>query len=92
MTLNMEDLPGRLDDLGVPAIYYSIGGLDGPERYTIKHEGAIWEVYYFERGNKNVLKQFHNEHDACAYFLEFIQSDTGIMSEIALGRPDAPPS
>lgn len=90
MTLSMQDLPGRLDNLGVPKIYYSIGGLDGPERYTIKQEDAIWEVYYFERGNKNVLRQFHNEHDACVYFLEFIQSDTGIMREIALERPDAP--
>ena len=67
--MNVFELEMKLKELHIPEEYYSlmIGGLPN-ERLCLVCEENVWKVYYSERGEKNGLKIFETEADACAYF------------------------
>lgn len=47
------------------------------EAYCIRiNSESKWEVYYSERGNKNDLKEFNSESDACNDLLRRIKAST----------------
>ena len=64
----VSELKMKLNERGVSDDLYSImtGGLPNEKLCIIKDNN--WQVYYSERGNKIVLKEFESEHEACEYF------------------------
>jgi len=73
--MTFEELRKELQRAGYNDNYISIGD-DGKiyDIYCLKQNGEIWETYYTERGDKNQLRTFDNEADACAHFLEWLHS------------------
>ena len=68
--LKRELLKEKLDFMGVPGSSYSINSVEYPnEAYVLFYNGAEWEVYYSEKGEKRGLKKFVKEADACKHFL-----------------------
>ncbi|OLP67052.1 hypothetical protein BACPU_04110 [Bacillus pumilus] len=67
--MKLKELEQKLIEINVPDYVYSIlkGGLPN-EQYCLAKDGANWEVYYSERGNKTGLKIFEDEETACEYF------------------------
>jgi hypothetical protein len=58
---------------GVPDHYYVLDGSLGPgECYGIERADGGWEVYYSERGRKNVLNQAPTEDAACRLMIGYI--------------------
>jgi hypothetical protein len=51
--------------------------LNGPsnERYCLGECGNKWEVFYAERGNKNLRVEFDSESDALQHLLNKLKSD-----------------
>lgn len=63
--MNIELLKKRLDDQKVSVFMYSLDGKNQDEAYCIDENNGVWEVFYYERGNKNILSVHDNEHGAC---------------------------
>ncbi len=57
------------------AVSYEKGVLTAAEQYCISKQGAVWEVYYFERGHKNNLRVFADEGSACAHLKSVLDND-----------------
>ncbi len=75
--MNTQELQNTLLKRGLRpnAVSFQTGVLTAPEQYCIAQENGVWEVYYFERGNKNGLKRFLDENSACNYLLELLLRD-----------------
>ena len=67
--MNLAQLQQWLNEHNVPQHFYSLlqGGLPN-ESLCLVCENQIWQVYYCERGQKNGLKSFRSEEEACLYF------------------------
>jgi len=74
--VDIAELKARLDQAGINKRAYSFDGDLPDERYVLSQEpNEIWEVYYSERGNKNELRLFFSESDACQFFLDLLVKD-----------------
>jgi hypothetical protein len=73
--MNCSELAIRLSEAGVSESAYTIGELYRNEVYVIAREGALWCVYYSERGLKTGLEVFATEDAACQKFFEWVVSD-----------------
>lgn len=82
--MNTQELKNILYQQGLPknAVSFEAGVLTAPEQYCITQENGSWEVYYFERGNKNDLKRFFDENSACNYLMEILLRDKVIKPKI----------
>lgn len=49
--------------------------LTASEQYQIAKQDGLWEVYYFERDNKNGIRRFLDEETACVYLLSVLDGD-----------------
>lgn len=69
--MTVKELDTKLKEMRVPEYYYSllIGGTPN-ERLCLVNEGNKWQVYYSERGEKNGLKEFMSEDEACEHMLK----------------------
>ncbi|MEH2531592.1 hypothetical protein V1277_002029 [Bradyrhizobium sp. AZCC 1588] len=57
--MKIPELRRALAALGVQRRAVSIDGVEATEeQYRLKRDGDTWAVYYYERGNKNELRQF----------------------------------
>lgn len=66
--MKKEELQLCLIDANVPKDLYDLNGGLPNEALCINKEGAIWEVYYSERGMKSQIEKFDSENEACNYF------------------------
>lgn len=57
-----------------------IGGYDG---FIILH-GDRWQLYYMERGEKDLLGEFETEHEVCMKFLEYMAMDDKQLAKYLL--------
>lgn len=75
--MRIEQLKRLLFERGMRnnAASFSPDTLTASEQYRLSDEGEVWEVYYFERGNKNNLRRFFNEDSACKYLLSILLED-----------------
>jgi hypothetical protein len=74
--MNIQQLIGELKRLDVNPRSYSIGKMTQlGEDYTVLQVNDGWEVFYNERGNKNTLKVFDTEDEACRAFLQIVLED-----------------
>jgi len=64
------------------AVAFSNSGPLPEERYCILKAEAIWEVYYYERGNKNAFQMFLDEGDACTYLLSLLERDRSVWQRV----------
>ena len=70
--MTVTELGKKLIDEDIPTMHYSLkGGMPG-DLYCLGFNDGKWEVYYSERANKNKLKIFDNESDACEYFYTWL--------------------
>jgi hypothetical protein len=78
--MNVEQLKVLLHERGMhkDAVSFHHGFLTSSEQYCISNEDGVWEVYYFERGNKNDLRRFVDEGCACAYLLAILEKDSTV--------------
>jgi hypothetical protein len=75
--MNIQELQNTLLKRGMRpnAVSFQTGVLTAAEQYCIAQENGIWDVYYFERGNKNDLRHFPDENSACNYLSEVLLRD-----------------
>jgi hypothetical protein len=74
--MNIPELRRALAALGVQRRAVSIEGVEATEeQYRLERDGGFWAVYYYERGNKNELRHFASEEDACEHFLKIVRND-----------------
>lgn len=60
--MNREVLKSKLAEAGVSSDEYLVGGAyDYRECVVFDRETSVWQVFYFERGNKGSLREFSNE-------------------------------
>jgi hypothetical protein len=70
--MTTSELQQALIAIGAPSHSYKLNGGLPNEAYCLNSTGAGWEVYYSERGNKNMMASFENEAEACRFFLDVI--------------------
>jgi hypothetical protein len=63
------------------AVSFEGGVLAAAEQYIIEKTARTWEVYYYERGNKNNLRLFSDESSACLYLLALLERDRTVWSK-----------
>jgi hypothetical protein len=74
--MKIPELRRALAALGVQRRAVSIDGVEATEeQYRLECDGGFWAVYYCERGNKNELRHFATEEDACEHFLTIVRND-----------------
>jgi hypothetical protein len=83
--MTVGELARELARQGVPASAYCLTGGLPNEAYTLEQAGAVWRVYYSERGCRTGLQAFASEADACAAFLRGI---TGVADAEPAAAPD----
>ncbi len=72
--MDLKDLEYRLKSIRIPVQAFEINTEYDTEVYRIVKKDGKWEIYYSERGNKNSLKIFSNENDACEYFYQWLSN------------------
>ena len=77
--MNIEDLNKILCNEKISRSIYSLGGGALDDKVCIDKADGIWEVYYSERGLKNILGKFYNEDEACRFMYDRVM-------DIAMGR------
>ncbi len=70
-------------DNNVPDSYYVIDGLGSGEVDGIGIINEKWALYYSERGEKNDIKYFDNEEEACLALID----EVSLRMEEELGKP-----
>ncbi|MBR1120420.1 hypothetical protein JQ628_02745 [Bradyrhizobium lablabi] len=75
--MKIKELEKALLERGVRARSFSIDGAgEDEEQYRLERSGGRWWcAYYYERGNRNEVREFPSEEEACDYFLELVLSD-----------------
>ena len=63
------------------AVSFEGGVLTAAEQYVIEGKAGLWEVYYYERGNKNNLTSLPDEAAACAYLLTVLEKDKTVWQK-----------
>jgi hypothetical protein len=78
--VTLNELQTSILDLGIrpSAVRFGSGPMTASEQYCIENEGSTWEVYYYERGNKNDLHAFVDECSACSYLLSLLRQDKSV--------------
>lgn len=66
--MNIKELQVELENLGVPRRVYSLKGA-ADERLCIELRHGKWCIFFVERGQERVLKEFDEEHAACGFML-----------------------
>ena len=82
--MTKNELRERLARESIPTDAYNLDGGLPNEAFCLCNNDNIWEVYYSERGQKSMLKQFESEDDACDYFYKLLTqmlSDMGILKD-----------
>jgi hypothetical protein len=82
--MTIDELKSILSERGIRrnAVSFSGGLLTASEQYCVSREGSFWEVYYYERGNKNNLQVFPDESSACLFLLSILEKDRTVWTEL----------
>lgn len=66
--MNRLQLAKKLEEIGVPSRVYSLHGASD-NKTCIEQRNGKWYVFFFERGQENVIKVFDTETEACEFML-----------------------
>jgi hypothetical protein len=70
---NIAELRKSLEKMDVKKTWYSICENYQGDTYVVTFENNCWMFFYFdEKGNKENIRMFDNESDACSFFYETI--------------------
>jgi len=77
------ELEKRLLERGLrpDAVSFKDGVLTAAEQYVVENKASMWEVYYYERGNKNNLTLFPDESAALLYLLALLEKDRTVWNK-----------
>ncbi|WP_105171281.1 hypothetical protein [Pseudoalteromonas sp. T1lg24] len=64
----------HIDELNINSSAFWLNGPSN-ERYCLGERGNKWEVFYTERGNKNLRVEFDSESEALKHLLNKLKSD-----------------
>lgn len=67
--MNIAELGKALREIGIPDRLLAIGGRAEYSWCVEPSSDGTWEVYWYERGNKNDLTRLRDESQACYYLL-----------------------
>lgn len=67
--MTIADLGVELDRLKLKNANYCLNGGYLDDGTCISKENGQWQVYYCERGSKNIIGIFPTENDACEFML-----------------------
>lgn len=73
-TSNRLKLIRALESAGVRPSAYSVSGAEDLALCLDSVDGK-WEVFYFEKGERNFSKFFSSESDACTYMYKELMGD-----------------
>ena len=73
--MNRDQLRVALEQAGVPPRWYTIGG-DRNESTCLVGDGAVWTVFYSEKGQRSDERSFPSEDLACRYVYAQMIRDT----------------
>jgi len=62
------------------AVSVGLGVPQADEVYCLVKDGACWEVYYAERGQKVDLEVFESEDKACDYLYDVLKLDSSVWA------------
>jgi hypothetical protein len=81
--MTVDELKKNLFERGLRpnAVSFSDGILTAAEQYVIENKSVAWEVYYYERGNKNNLTLLPDESAACSYLLAILEKDKTVWGK-----------
>ena len=63
-----------LQSAGVRPSAYSVAGA-GDQALCLESYDGKWNVFYFEKGERNYFQTFSTESDACAYMYRELMGD-----------------
>ena len=66
----LAELEIELNNLKLSYRNYSLLSTYLEDGFCMAKRDDVWEVYYCERGHKNVVGTFTSESDACEYFYD----------------------
>lgn len=72
--MNLVELATTLSAIGVPNEVVALGGRADYAWCIEQAPDGTWEVFWYERGNKNGLATFSNESEACHQLLARLAS------------------
>ncbi len=67
------ELAKILRDERFDPLAYELNGGYPSEKYCLEAKDGIWSVYYSERGEQSMKRDFLTEEEACDYFLNWIR-------------------
>jgi len=67
--LTLTELASALESIGISPATVALGGRADYAWSVERSPDGAWEVYWYERGTKNVLVQLDTESDACFQLL-----------------------
>ncbi|WP_273702696.1 hypothetical protein [Thermoanaerobacter sp. A7A] len=73
--MNVQELKEKLKQAGVIDVYWSIPGhlIPGADWWLEQNNDGTWIMYYQdERGNKDIIKTFTSEKEACEFFYNYV--------------------
>lgn len=73
--MDKVELQNRLISENIVQHLYSFKDVFPNEAICLIEVNGEWEVYYSERGNKNGLRVFKNEEEACQFFYDWTIKD-----------------
>ncbi len=77
--MNKKELHAKLDLLGVAFHEYSLEGELIPDNIVLYNSYNKWEVFFFdERGNRNDVKEFDSEIEACEHIYKLFKESKAI--------------
>ena len=69
--MTIGELKAALTEAGfnIEGIYFGDGLPTRSDTWTIHEDRGLWEIFYFERGERSNAHWFGNEDTACRFFL-----------------------
>lgn len=89
--MTLKELKGKLDELGVSSDRYYLHGLYGSKddygilaliiKKDADNDTIKYEIYYREKGEKDILRTFFTEDEACKYIYKKFVEDIEIKKK-----------
>lgn len=74
------ELSEKLKNAEVKPQYYSLYGKLVNDAFIMEKIGETWNVYYFERGSKDMEQNFKSENEACEYIYNILKDEPSVKS------------
>lgn len=69
LPMNVAQLEHSLQRAGINPVTYSVGGFNDECACILRADDDMWETFVGQRGQKDDLRRWDNEGDACVFFI-----------------------